>query len=83
MTPAYLLEEVKDPTGAGDSFAGALCGYLSSVSKTDNKTIRKAMIYASAVASFCTEEFSIEKLIKLDKNLIEERYEVFKKIREF
>lgn len=81
--PGYPLEEVRDPTGAGDSFAGALTGYLAKVGKADFKTIRKGMIYASAVASFCTEEFSIGRLTKLNNLLIEERYEQFKKIREF
>lgn len=81
--PGYPLEEAKDPTGAGDSFAGALTGYLAAQGKTDEKTLRKAVIYGSVIASFCTEDFSINKLIKLDKKLIEERYATFQEIRSF
>jgi len=81
--PAYPLEEAKDPTGAGDSFAGTLTAYLASQGKTDEKTVRKAIISASSVASYCTEDFSINKLIKLNKKLIEERYDIFKEIRKF
>lgn len=81
--PGYPLETAKDPTGAGDSFAGALTGYLASRGKTDEKTMRKAVIYASAVASYTTEDFSINKLITLNKNKIEERYGIFQEIRRF
>jgi ribokinase len=79
----YPLEEVKDPTGAGDSFAGALTGYLAKCGRTDEKTIRRAIVNASAVASFTAEDFSVKKLIKITNKNIEERYEIFKKIRKF
>lgn len=79
----YPLEEVKDPTGAGDSFAGALVGYLAKQGKTDEKTIRRATVCASVVASFTTEDFSIKRLIKITNKDIKERYEIFKKIRKF
>lgn len=81
--PGYPLEELKDPTGAGDSFAGALVGYLAKQGKTDSKTIRRATVCASAVASFTTEDFSINRLIKVTNKDIKERYEIFKRIREF
>lgn len=79
----YPLEDVKDPTGAGDSFAGALSGYLAKHGKKDEKTIRRAIVCASAVASFTTEDFSVKKLIKITNKDIEERYDNFKKIRKF
>jgi ribokinase len=81
--PAYPLEDLKDPTGAGDTFAGALIGYLAHIGKTDEKTIRKAVIYGSALASFTAEDFSIRRLVNLTKQQIEKRYDEFKEIRKF
>jgi len=81
--PSYPLEDLRDPTGAGDSFAGGMIGYLSSQNKTDEGTIRKAMIYGSAVASFCAEGFSVERLVSISKKEVKERYGVFEKIKEF
>lgn len=81
--PGYPLEEVRDPTGAGDSFAGALSGYLSQGDEINWKAMCKAVIFGSAVASFCTEDFSVNKLLALNNKIIEERYGEFKKIREF
>ncbi len=79
----YPLEEVKDPTGAGDSFAGALTGYLAKYGRKDEKTIRRAVVCASAVASFTTEDFSVNKLVTIKTKDIEERYDAFKEIRKF
>jgi ribokinase len=81
--PSYPLEEVKDPTGAGDSFAGGLIGYLAKTKRIDDLNVRKAVIYGSAIASCCAEAFSLNytKTIKLKD--IEERVNVFKKIRRF
>jgi len=81
--PAYPLEEVKDPTGAGDSFAGGLIGYLAKKGKTDEKTVRQGIIFGSAIASFCAEDFGTEKLKKINLKDIKERYEVFRQIRKF
>lgn len=81
--PGYPLEEVKDPTGAGDSFAGGLIGYLSKSDKIEELTIRKGIIYGSAIASFCAEGLGIENLKNIKLKDIEERYEIFRKIREF
>lgn len=81
--PGYPLEVVKDPTGAGDTFAGALIGYLAREGKTDENTIRKAVIYGCTLASFCAQDFSINKLVKLNNKEIEERYEQFKELRRF
>jgi sugar/nucleoside kinase (ribokinase family) len=77
--PAYPLETVIDPTGAGDSFAGAFFGYLDSQGgATDDATLRRAMTYGSAVASFWVEEFGCERADSLTREEIEERYEAFR-----
>jgi sugar/nucleoside kinase (ribokinase family) len=77
--PAYPLETVIDPTGAGDSFAGAFLGYLDAQgSATDDATLRRAMTYGSAVASFWVEEFGCERAEHLTRDDIEERYEAFR-----
>ena len=77
--PSYPLEKVVDPTGAGDSFAGGFFGYLDSQGgATDDATLRRAMTYGSAVASFWVEEFGCERAQRLTRDEIEERYEAFR-----
>jgi len=77
--PAYPLETVRDPTGAGDSFAGGLMGYLDSQGgATDDATLRRAMAYGSTLASFWVEEFGCERAEHLTRDDIEERYEAFR-----
>jgi sugar/nucleoside kinase (ribokinase family) len=79
--PAYPLETVRDPTGAGDSFAGGLMGYLDSQGgATDDATLRRAMTYGSTLASFWVEEFGCERAEQLTRDDIDERYEQFKRI---
>lgn len=79
--PAYPLETVRDPTGAGDSFAGGLLGYLDSQGgSTDDATLRRAMVYGSTLASFWVEEFGCERAEHLTRDDIDERYEQFKRI---
>ncbi len=75
FVPAYPLEEVFDPTGAGDTFAGGLMGYLAM--KGDTKKLRKAVVYGSVMASFNVEEFSFNKLRKISKEEIEKRFQEF------
>jgi sugar/nucleoside kinase (ribokinase family) len=76
---AYPLEDIHDPTGAGDTFAGGMAGYLAgTVKKVHFNDLRKAMIYGSVLASFCVESFSLERLRKLAMDEIQERYEMFK-----
>ncbi len=77
---AYPLDHFKDPTGAGDTFAGGLMGALSATGKTDEESIRQAMVYGSIVASFGVEEFSLERLSRLDREQIEARLEVFREM---
>jgi cytidine kinase len=81
---AYPLEDIHDPTGAGDTFAGGMAGYLAStVRKVTFTDLRKAMIYASVLASFCVEAFSLEGLRNLTTEQINERYETFKMMSQF
>ena len=81
--PALPLEEVFDPTGAGDTFAGGFVGHLSSCDTIDWEAMKKAIIVGSAMASFTVEKFGIEKLIDLDKTQIEERIKEFKNLVSF
>ena len=78
--PALPLEEVFDPTGAGDTFAGGFIGYLASVDDTSFESLKRAIIYGSALASFCVEKFSIENLKDLTKAQIMERVGEFTKM---
>jgi sugar/nucleoside kinase (ribokinase family) len=81
---AYPLEDIHDPTGAGDTFAGGMAGYLAGTVSTVHFTdLRKAMIYGSVLASFCVEEFSLERLRRLSMKEIDERYETFKLMSQF
>ena len=73
LMPAYPLEEVQDPTGAGDTFAGGLMGVLASAGTVDEPTLRKAMVYGSVVASFGVEAFSLDRLQTLTLAQIETR----------
>ena len=81
--PALPLEEVCDPTGAGDTFAGGFVGHLSSCDTIDWEAMKKAIIVGSAMASFTVEKFGIEKLIELDKSQIEQRINEFKNLVSF
>jgi sugar/nucleoside kinase (ribokinase family) len=81
---AYPLEDIHDPTGAGDTFAGGMAGYLAgTVSKVSFTDLRKAVIYGSVLASFCVEAFSLERLRGLSMDEINQRYETFKLMSQF
>lgn len=75
--PALPLEEVFDPTGAGDTFAGGFIGYLAATDNVSFENMKRAVIYGSAMASFCVEKFGTERLIGLDKRTIENRVQAF------
>lgn len=75
--PAFLLENVIDPTGAGDTFAGGVIGYLSS---SKDKDLKKAILYGTVLASFAVEDFSINRLINIKFSDIQKRLNAFKKI---
>ncbi|MAW39457.1 MAG: sugar kinase [Kiritimatiellaceae bacterium] len=77
---AYPLDTFADPTGAGDSFAGGLMGALAASGKTDAEAIRQAMVYGSVVASFGVEEFSLDRLQRLDRDQIDQRLNQFRAI---
>ena len=81
--PAFPLEEVFDPTGAGDSFAGGFVGYLAKAGRFDDATIRKAVIYGSVMASFNVEDFSLNRLKNLSSAAIKQRYQEFKQLTHF
>ncbi len=74
--PAYPLESVFDPTGAGDTFAGGFMGYLASQEKLDEAAMRRAMIFGSVMASFNVEEFGTERVRRLTQNEINDRFGV-------
>lgn len=82
-TTAYPLEEVFDPTGAGDSFAGGFMGYLAQADRIDDAVMRRAIIYGSVMASFNVEEFSCDRLRKLTPEEIRSRYLEFKEYTHF
>lgn len=81
--PAYPLEELSDPTGAGDCFAGGFVGYLAKSQDTAEDELRKAVIYGSVMASFNVEDFSLGRLKTLTIDEIEKRFESFKKLTQF
>ena len=76
--PAYPVSKVIDPTGAGDSFAGGLVGFLGTQDKINFESIKTGMIFGTVAASFCIESFGVEGLKKLDKKKLDERIEIFK-----
>ncbi len=83
ITSAYPLEEVRDPTGAGDTFAGGVIGFLSKVGSLSDAMIRKSMVYGSILASFVVEDFSVSRLLNISLSDINKRYLSFKKITRF
>lgn len=78
--PALPLEEVFDPTGAGDTFAGGFIGYLAQQDRTDFEAIKKAVVYGSAMASYCVEKFGTERLQSLDEAQLYERLDQFHRL---
>jgi sugar/nucleoside kinase (ribokinase family) len=72
--PAFPLESIIDPTGAGDTFAGGFTGYLAKVGEVSDTALRKAVLYGTTMASFCVEKFGTERLLNLSLLEIEDRY---------
>jgi len=81
--PAFPLREVRDPTGAGDAFAGGLMGALASDGSVDTDALRRAMIYGSVLASFCVERFSLDRLRALSRAEVDARFEDFRRLTRF
>ncbi len=81
--PAFPLEEVHDPTGAGDTFAGGFMGYLAKAGTMSEQNLRRAMVYGSVLASFTVEKFGVERLAKVTPREIRDRARRFAKLTAF
>jgi sugar/nucleoside kinase (ribokinase family) len=81
--PAFLLEEVYDPTGAGDTFAGGVMGYLAKQKSINEDAIRRAIVYGNIMATFAVEDFGPWRLVNLGKPEVEKRLKEFKKLTYF
>jgi sugar/nucleoside kinase (ribokinase family) len=83
FAPAYPLEDVFDPTGAGDSFAGGFIGYLARTGRLDETNLRRAVVYGSTMGSFAVERFSIHRLLEVTRPDIDRRLEEFRQLVAF
>ena len=82
-SPAFSMENIVDPTGAGDSFAGGMIGYMSSKNSTKISTIREAAVYGNIMGSFAVEEYGLAGLTRLKKAQIQKRFNQYKKMVQF
>ena len=78
--PTLPLDEVKDPTGAGDSFAGGFMGYLASQGEINRETLKRAMFYGGVMGSFAVERFGTRRLQELTRDEIDERFQIFREL---
>lgn len=78
--PAYPLDSVKDPTGAGDTFAGGFMGYLAAQNDLSSATLKRAMLVGTVMASFAVQDFSLDGLIRADKEAIKTRYNALRRL---
>ena len=78
--PTLPIEEVKDPTGAGDSFAGGFMGYLASAGELNRQTLKRAMFYGGVMGSFAVEDFGTRRLQNLTRDEIDERFQIFREL---
>jgi sugar/nucleoside kinase (ribokinase family) len=83
FAPALPLEEVFDPTGAGDTFAGGFIGYIASTNDISFENMKRAIIYGSAMASFCVEKFGVERIVNLSKKDLDTRVQDFVELVQF
>jgi len=83
VAPAFPVQKVVDPTGAGDCFAGGFVGYLAQNKRFEDSELRKAIIYGTVIASFCVEDFSFRRLAKLKNEDLNKRYDTIKKITSY
>lgn len=81
--PAFPLETVFDPTGAGDTFAGGFMGYLAGSPSQDEEALRRAVIMGTTLASFCVEAFSLDRLLTLRRDEIDQRFRLLKRLTHF
>lgn len=82
-SPAFSMENIVDPTGAGDSFAGGMIGYMSSKNSTKISTIREAAVYGNIMGSFAVEKYGLSGLTRLKKSQIQKRFSQYKKMVRF
>jgi cytidine kinase len=80
---AFFLDEIVDPTGAGDSFAGGFLGHIARKGMTDFTTMKEAVIYGNVLGSFAVEDFGIKRLLSITKDDVEDRYEKYRKLVQF
>jgi len=78
--PALPIEEVRDPTGAGDSFAGGFMGYIASQGELNREVLKRAMFYGGVMGSFAVECFGPERLINLTRDEIDARFQIFREL---
>ena len=83
FAPALPLEEVFDPTGAGDTFAGGFIGHLASTNSVSFESMKRAVIYGSAMASYCVEKFGLERIVSLNYEDVESRVQQFVDLVQF
>jgi sugar/nucleoside kinase (ribokinase family) len=83
FAPAYPLEQIFDPTGAGDSFAGGFIGFLARTGDLSEANMRRAVVYGSAMGSFAVERFSIERLLEINREQIQARVNEFRQLVAF
>ncbi|MDE1763109.1 MAG: sugar kinase, partial [Thaumarchaeota archaeon] len=82
-SPAFSLESIVDPTGAGDSFAGGMIGYLASKNSTKISSIKEATIHGNVMGSFAVEKYGIDGLVRLNRSHIQNRFRHYKKMIQF
>ncbi|MEW6605525.1 MAG: PfkB family carbohydrate kinase [Thermoproteota archaeon] len=80
---AFFLDEIVDPTGAGDSFAGGFLGHIARKNKTDFATMKEAVIYGNVMGSFAVEDFGVKRLLSITKDDVEERYGKYRNLVQF
>jgi sugar/nucleoside kinase (ribokinase family) len=83
VLPAFPTERVVDPTGAGDSFAGGMMGYLAEQNNFDPKTLKEALAYGTLVASFTVEDFSLDRLAQIERKDLDQRMAEYKRMLSF
>ncbi|MCA9102796.1 MAG: hypothetical protein KDA63_16670, partial [Planctomycetales bacterium] len=83
VMPAFPTPDVVDPTGAGDSFAGGMMGYLAECDNFEPATLKKAMAYGTLVASFCVEDFSLDRFQAIERADVEKRMETYRRMLSF
>ena len=83
VMPAFPTEKVLDPTGAGDSFAGGMMGHLASIGRFDPQALKEALAYGTVTASFTVEDFSLDRLEKLDRSMVDQRFKDYRQMLSF